>query len=232
MIDDISSYSVRDFISFSDEVYLRLFERQLEAWWPAHLLLLAMGVATLIFAWLGKIRIVAIMLALTLLASTVSFHFRLYAEITPVGQIFGWAFLVQALLVVVWGFATKSCKPIRPTVPAIIGTAIAGFGLAIYPSLALLTDRRTTEAEFLGMAPDPTVCFALGILLMSARPLWFMLLFPILLLWAATTSTTLHALKFPLSQSMMLPVLAAGVVISAIYKAILSSSNRRGIDIS
>ncbi len=223
MIDDVSSYSVGDFISFSDEVYLRLFERQIESWWPAHLLLLATGVAALIFAWLGKNRSVAILLALPLLASAIAFHFQLYAEITPVGQIFGWAFLAQALLILVWGFVTKSRNPLRATVPAIVGTAIAGFGLAIYPSLALLTERRATEAEFPGMAPDPTVCLVLGILLMSARPLWALLLFPIPMLWAATTGATLHALEFSHSQSMMLPVLAAAAVITAIYKAALSN---------
>lgn len=219
MIDDVSSYSVGNFIPFTEEVYLRLFERQFEAWWPAHLLLLAMGAATLVLAWLGKSRIVAMLLGLSLLVCAATFHFRLYAEITPVGKFFGWAFLTQALLILIWGFVTKPREPIRPTFPVILGTAIAGFSLAIHPLLAILTERRPTEAEYLGMAPDPTMCFALGILLISARPLWFILLFPIPILWAATTSATLHALELPASQSMSLPILTAAALIAAMSKA-------------
>ena len=220
MIDDVSSYSVRDFISFSDEVYLRLFERQYEAWWPAHLLLLAIGVAALIFAWLGKNRVVAILLALPLLASAVTFHFRIYAEITPVGQIFGWAFLGLAVLILLWGFVTKFHERIRPTIASITGTAIAGFGIVAYPLLFILTERSATEAEYLGLAPDPTVCFTLGILLITARPMWFLLLFPIPILWAATTGATLMALEAPPSQSMMLPILTALALIAATCKAV------------
>jgi len=33
MIGNLSSYSYRHFIPFTDEVYFRLFERQFEAWW-------------------------------------------------------------------------------------------------------------------------------------------------------------------------------------------------------
>ena len=219
MIDDISSYSVGDFIAFTDEVYLRLFERQFESWWPAHLLLIAVGLAALIFAWRGNTRIVAVLLGLLLTASAVTFHFRLYAEITPVGRIFGWAFVVQALLILVWGFFTKSRERLRVSFPVVVGTAIAGFGLAIYPLPGFMTARRATEAEYLGLAPDPTVCFVLGILLMCARSWWFLLLFPIPVLWATATGATLHALELPLTQSMMLPVLTAVVVISASISA-------------
>lgn len=226
MIDDVSGYSIGDFISFTDEVYFRLFERQHEAWWPAHLLLLLVGVGALTFAWLGKNRIVSILLGVPLLVSAVTFHFQLYAELTPVGQIFGWAFLAQALLILVWGFVSKPGESLRPTLPVMAGVVIAVFGLVIYPLLFLMTDRSATESEYIGMAPDATACFAVGILLMSARPLWFLLLLPIPMLWAATTWATLNALEVPPSQSMILPILTAFAIIAATYKAIFRLHNK------
>ncbi len=218
MIGDLGSYSVRNFISFVDEVYFRLFERQFEAWWPAPLLVLAIGVATLVLAWLGKARLVAILLGPPLASSAITFHFLLYAELTPVGRVFGWAFLIQVPLILLWGFVTKPTGKIRVSVPTISGAAIAFFALAIYPLLILFTERNKTGVEIFGMAPDPTVAFVLGILLMSARPLWLLLLFPIPLLWAAVSGATLDALEAPFA--MVLPSLAGIAVFAAIWKAV------------
>ncbi|HSP41608.1 MAG TPA: DUF6064 family protein, partial [Luteolibacter sp.] len=207
MIDDLGSYSIRNFIPFLDEVYFRLFERQYEDLWPLHLLTLAGGVAAIVLAWLGKTRATAVLLGFTFAVCAVTFHFRLYAELTPVGSVFGWAFLIQIPLLLIWGFTTKRQERFRPTVPTVTGAAIAVFALAIHPFLAIATGREPAGAECLGMAPDPTAAFILGILLITARPVWFLLLFPIPLLWSATTGATLDSLDAPLP--MTLPILAA-----------------------
>jgi hypothetical protein len=218
MIGNLTSYSIRHFIPFTDEVYCRLFERQFEAWWPAHLLLLAVGGAVMVLAFLGKLRVVAILLGLMLAVCAATFHFRIYAELSPVGRVFGWAFLLQAALILLWGFVTKSGERLHPTVPVIAGAAIAAIGLAIYPLLALIGERGGPGAEILGMAPDPTICFAFGILLMCARPWWLLLLFPIPLLLAATTGATLAAIEAPMP--MALPGLALTALTAAVWKAI------------
>ena len=214
MIDNISSYSVKNFIPFGDEVYFRLFERHFEKWWPLHPLMLALGVIILVLAWLGKSRALAVALAVPIVFCAVTFHFQLYAELTPLGKYFGWAFLIEAALILLWGFAGKPFGKFRPTLPAIIGAALAVFGLAIYPFLALDAERKLTGAEYLGMSPDPTICFVLGIFLMSKQPLWFLLLFPIPFLWAAATAGTIDALGAPMA--MTLPVVSAIAFIVAI----------------
>lgn len=214
MIDTISSYSVKNFIPFGDEVYFRLFERHFEKWWPVHPLMLALGVIILVLAWLGKSRVLAVALAVPIVFCAVTFHLQLYAELTPLGKYFGWAFLMEAALILLWGFAGKPFGKFRLTIPAVIGAAIALFGLAIYPFLALDAERKWTGAEYLGMSPDPTICFVLGIFLMSKRPLWFLLLFPIPFLWAAATAGTIDALEAPLA--MTLPAVSAMAFIVAI----------------
>ena len=224
MIDDLGSYSVKNFVSFGEEVYFRFFERQFEAWWPAHLLMLAFGVAALLLALFGKNRATAIATAIPLAVCAITFHFELFAELTPVGKIFGWAFLFQAVLLLIWGFASKSCGKFRPTVPATIGAAIAAFGLAGYPLLILGTERKATGAELFGIAPDPTICVVLGIPLLCARPIWFLLLFPIPLLWTFATWGILDTFGAPFAIT--LPVISALTVTAAIWKATIRQQPR------
>ncbi len=217
-IDKLNSYSVSNFISFMDEVYFRLFARQFEAWWPAHLVMLALGIAIIILACMGKARAVAVALAIPIAACAITFHFQLYSELTPVGKFFGWAFLIQIPLILIWGFVTKSRETFRPALHTITGVAIATFGLVGYPILTQLDERTWQGAEYFGMAPDPTMCFFLGIALICARPVWFFLLIPIPLLWAFATWGTLDVLDAPFAIT--LPLIATITVVAAVWKAI------------
>ena len=230
MIEDLGSYSVSNFISFGDEVYFRLFERHFEKWEPGHTLMLIHGANIILFAWLGKTRTIAIGLAAALAFCAVTFHFRLYAELTPVGKVFGWAFLIQSALILLWGSTSKPTGKLRPTVPVLAGAAVAVFGLAIYPFLALGAERSVSGAQYFGMSPDPTICLMLGILLMCARPLWFLLLLPIPILWSAATGGTLDTLGARFA--MTLPVIASVTVAASIWKAIslrIAASAKTGI---
>jgi len=218
MIANPGSYSVSNFISFMDEVYFRLFERQFEAWWPAHLLMLGLGIGIIVLACLAKIRTLAVTLAIPFAACAITFHLQLYAELTPVGKFFGWAFLIQIPLILIWGFVTKSRETFRPNIPTVTGAAIATFGIVAYPILALFAERELPGAEYFGMAPDPTICLFLGIALICARPIWFLLLLPIPLLWAATTGATLDSFEAPFA--MTLPIIATITVAASVWKAI------------
>lgn len=230
LVDNPGSYSISNFIPFMDEVYFRLFERQFEAWWPAHLLMLALGIGIIILACMGKVRAVAVALAIPFAVSAITFHFQLYAELTPVGKYFGWAFLIQIPLILIWGFVTKSRETFRPTVHTVTGTAIAVFGMFGYPILALLTERTWQGAAYFGMAPDPTICFFLGIVLICARPVWLFLLLPVPLLWAFTTWGTLDSLDA--SFAITMPIIATITVTAAIWKVVFHRRPRPGTSAS
>ncbi len=225
MIDELTSYSVGNFIPFLPASYFRLFERQFEALWPLHPALLALGVAAMVLAVLGKGRAVAVILAAAMATAAVTFHFRLYAELTSVGRVFGWAFLAQGILLLVWGFVGRFDGKPRLDAAAWIGMALAVFGVAIYPLLALVSGRQLAGAEYFALAPDPTVCATLGVLLIIARPLWLLLLLPVPLLWCVVSGATLKALEAQLA--MLLPVIPGIAFLSFLAKAI-SSFCRRG----
>lgn len=218
MIDNLSSYSVKNFIPFIDEVYFRLFERHFEKWWPAHPLMLAMGIAIIVLAWMGKTRVLVVTLTVPLIFCAVTFHFLLYSELTPLGKYFGWAFLLQAALLLLWGFSAKPSGKGKLGLSSLLGSAIAVFGIAVYPFLVLSEEGTLTGAQYLGMSPDPTICFVLGILLMAARPVWFFLLYPIPFLWVAATAGTLDTFNIP--QAMTLPIIACIALIGAIITAL------------
>ncbi len=216
MIEDLGSYSIERFISFMPESYFRLFERQTEALWPAQILLIALGIAAIVLACRGKGRVVAVLLASGITLMAYSFQFRLYAELTPVGRYFGWAFLVQGLLILTWGFLHRFEGRPRLSASAWIGLALAGFSIAVYPLLSLVAGRGWTGAEVFGAAPDPTVGATLGILLILARPLWLLALLPIPLLWCVVSGATVHALAAPLAWT--LPVIGLTALVGAVLK--------------
>lgn len=225
MIDDLGSYSVGNFIPFMPASYFRLFERQFESLWPLHPALLALGIAAMVLAVLGKGRPVAVILAAAMATAAVTFHFRLYAELTPVGRVFGWAFLAQGILLLGWGFISRFDGRPRLDVSAWIGMALAVFGVAVYPLMALVSERNLTGAEYFALAPEPTACVTLGVLLIIARPLWLLLLLPVPLLWCVVSGATLKALEAPFA---MLPSAIAVVAILSFFAKVTSSFCRRG----
>jgi hypothetical protein len=226
VIDELRTYSVGNFIPFLPASYFRLFERQFEALWPLHPALLALGAAAIFLAVLGRGRVVAVILAAAVATAAVTFHFRLYAELTPVGRVFGWAFLAQGIFLLVWGFISRFDSRPPLDVTAWIGMALAVLGVAFYPPIALLSGRKLAGAEYFALAPDPTVCATIGILLIIARPLWLLLLLPLPLLWCVVSGATLKALEAPFA--MLLPIIAAIALLSFFARTTSSWSCRRG----
>ncbi len=216
MISDLGSYSVDRFIPFTAESYFRLFARQNEVFGPLQFVLAALGAVAAVLAVRGKGRAVALLLAIAFAVVAVTFHFRLYAELTPVGTIFGWVFLAQAGLLLVWAMVHRvEVKPARGMV-SVFGLALVLGGIIFYPLLARLTQHGWASAEIFGAAPDPTVAAALGVMLIIAQPRWLLVLFPLPLLWCAVSSATLHAIEAPFAWT--LPSLALLALVGAVLK--------------
>ena len=214
----LGSYSVSDFISFSDEVYFRFFVRQFETYWPLLILMLIAGIAIPILACMGKPRASAITLAIAFASVAITFHFKYFAELSPIGTIFGWAFLTQIPLLPIWGFLEKSHERFQPSVHSITGILIASFALIGYPLLTLGEEWGWKGARYFGMAPDPTVCLCFGIVLLCTRPLWALLLLPIPLIWTFVSWATLDT--FEMKTALVLPMIGLITIAAIIWKGI------------
>lgn len=201
-MDDLSTYAVADFIPFTADVYFRLIERVSAAWWPLHLLTVAVGLAAAGLAWSGRARIAGGLLAAALAWVGATFLVGEYAQLNWAGTWFGGAFVVGAALVVLFGFAeSRHGRPVRRiSVPGLAGLTLAVVGVPGYPFIAPLAGRGWARAEVFGIHPDPTAVAALGIALLMLRGyrLWLAAVVPAL--WCLVSALTLQALHAPWAE--------------------------------
>jgi hypothetical protein len=213
-----SSYRPSDFLMFAPATYWRLFELANRAAWPAPLAAIGVGAA-----WCGWAfrapgsaagRAGAAALALACATSGWFFVHQRYAAINWAAEWLAVALGLQALL-----FALLAVLPrLRRAAPRRrhFAWVLIAWAVLLQPLLALAQQRPWTQAEVLGIAPDPTLIAALGLLLWlqptapAQRALWCVAwIVPVL--GALASAATLAVVGS--SQALVLPaaLLLAGV---------------------
>ncbi len=211
MIEDLFTYSIEDFIPFTEPVYWRLFE-EMNA---SNLIVFPISIAVI----LGMIHAarrsqnLTLLILLALVWSWVGYDFLLtrYARLNWAGEYFAWAFWAQASLMVVVGlwdtYKRRQAKPIVRKTPWVL----AGLAM-VYPVFSVLSGRSIQSMEFVGLAPDPTVLFTMAVLLV-ARQRWFLLIVPTL--WCVASGATAWVLGY--GFGFILPLAALVAWIHQIY---------------
>lgn len=194
---DWQSYRLQDFIPFSPEIYWRLIERVNETFWPLHILTIVLGAAALLLALSHHKRFALLLLAPVWLSSGIIFHLTFYAELNWAAPWFGWAFLVQAALLLAVAAFTGSDQPESHAASAAtwIGTGIAILGLLGYPLIGPVFGAGPTHAEAYGLHPDPTAITSLGVLILILRGHVGWLAVAIPALWCLVATLTLIPLE-------------------------------------
>lgn len=209
------TYRPSDFLMFAPRTYWRLFERLNAELWPW------MGVfALLTLAWVWARhkswapRALAAALAGWWALVAWVFHWRLYAPINWAASAFAIGFWVQAAL---WTLVA-----LRPAWHPRLHTgrrARWGYALLLlacaWPAVGLLLGRPVAQAEWFGLAPDPTVLGSFGaLLLLKPAARWpRYLLWPMPLLWAVISGLTLWVMASPWPG--LLPAAALLALVSA-----------------
>jgi hypothetical protein len=214
------TYRPADLLMFAPRTYWRLFELHNEALWPAQALT---ALAALIMAGgLWQRRVSAVRAGLALLAAcwalvAWTFFWQRYAPINAAAGAFAIAFAVQAggLLALVPALDARTSSL---TGPRWAGLALLGWALVAHPCLASISGRPWSQAEFFGLAPDPTAIGTLGVLLLvSSQRRWVRFLLTVLwflaLSWCAVSAATLWTMGS--SQGW---VSAAGAVLALAMK--------------
>ncbi|HSA57241.1 MAG TPA: DUF6064 family protein [Gemmatimonadaceae bacterium] len=169
-MDEWWTYRPSDFLLFSRDTYVQLFEQYHASVWPAHLVLLAAWIAV---AWLLRRapplggRAITALLAVQWAWVGWAFHESHFTSINPMAGYFAAAFYAQAALLAVigagWGRLTvvvdRSAR--ASAALAVLLTAIVGVPLA-----GMLAGRSWTQIEIAGMTPDATAIGTLGVLLL------------------------------------------------------------------
>jgi uncharacterized protein DUF6064 len=209
------TYSLSDFLLFSPRTYYRLFELYNLAIWPAQIPALASGLAILALWWRGGIwqgRAVAAILAAGWLWIAWAYLFVRYDTINWAARYFALGFAIEALLLI-WNGLIRNRLFLWPgqDVASRAGLGIFLFALLVQPLVGPLAGRQWVQIELFGLAPDPTVVATLGILLAANRPLWCLLIIP--LIWCAISGATLWSMQSP--DAWVMPAAAVLVIVLA-----------------
>lgn len=161
-----ASYGLSDFLMFSPQAYWRLVERYNAAYWPAQLLAIVAGLASLACA-RPLPRVGLLLLALAWAWVGWAFHWRHYAEIFLAAPAIALAFGVQAGLLAVAALRGRF-EGSGHRAGLVLGLA----AVLLHPLLAPVEGRPCRQAEVFGFLPDPTALATLGFLLACGLPRW------------------------------------------------------------
>lgn len=215
------TYRLSDFLMFSPRTYHRLFELTNAEMWPLQIVAIAAGLAALWLVWRGAHgRVVAVALAMAWIFVAWAYHFERYATINTAAPYYAAGFAIQALLLAWCALRSQGLgfDP-QPAPFRWIGLALLAAGVALYPLLAPLLGRPWTEAEIVGIAPDPTAVATVGVLLLGKGRIAWLLALP--LLWCAVTALTLWTMEAPDA------IVPASAVVLGAAAAILGWRQRR-----
>lgn len=160
---------------FAPRTYWRLFELANAEAWPLPPALA--GMAALAWWWAARrgprAPAAAFAAAWALVAGF--FLWRRYVPINWAAEGLAWLFAAQAVALLVWSWRPAVVR--APSLRRRAGHALLAAGVVLYPLLAPLQGRPWRQAEWFGIAPDPTVVATLGLLLLRpprgmARALW------------------------------------------------------------
>jgi uncharacterized membrane protein len=231
------TYRLSDFLMFSARTYRRLFELYNAEVWPAHLAAAVLGVVLLAAAWRRHPPFAAAtvgVLAVAWLWVAWAFHLQRYATINTAAPWFAAAFGLEAALL--GGCALAGVRWRESTAHGArgrIGLGLLAFAVLGLPLLGATLGRPWTQAEVVGIAPDPTALATLGALLLlrdgdaaGSRGTWVgRLAWPLPILWCLISGATLWTMDAP--EAPLLPLLAGLALVAARRSLSIERSSAR-----
>ncbi|MDO3722903.1 DUF6064 family protein [Marinobacter sp. chi1] len=189
-----TTYSLQDLLMFGPEVYLRLYVRLNQEFWPWQLPVVALGL--LVPVLLGRPeaslrRLAWLAIASAWVLSGAGFLLTYYSEINWPAAGFGWAFVVQGVLLAWLGLRSVS-QPIFPQGRRF--QLVWWLTVVLLPWVTVLESGTVQALAVFGLAPGVTVA-ATNLVpgALSGRLGW--LLVPIPLLWLAFSAATFWSLQ-------------------------------------
>jgi hypothetical protein len=207
------TYRPHDLLMYSARAYYGLFALENARLWPWQPVAVLLGIFALLLLRRGtaRDRRYAIML-LSVAWSAVAglFFVKEYSTIHTFATGFAIAFVVQALLLLFAGSRREPDAPAATGVRSRIGATLMGIALVGYPFTAPLLGRPWAQAELFGLAPDPTVAFTFGALLLWPAAAWYMWIVPIV--WTIYNGMTIWMLHAP--AALVLPAIAVAALVT------------------
>lgn len=232
MTGEWSTYSLGDFLMFSPQAWYRMLELHNRAWWPLQIVAAVMGTC---LAWAvhrrlrPALRLGLVLAGASLLFVAWTFHWGPHAGINLAAPYFAFAFGAQGLWMIglaVWQRPLALARGASDTVSRLALALLVG-ALLLYPALVLVWSRPMAQAEWFGLAPDPTMLAALAVVLMLPGSqglrhprVTFALLAVVPLAWCAVTGLTLWTLGA--ADWWLMPVAGSLACVAAGWSAVRS----------
>ena len=171
-------------------------------------------------------RFVAAFLAVAFLWTGLVFHLLFFADLNFASPAYAALFVVQAALLSWTGVVRGRLRfSFQPTVRASVGLGLALYALLLYPLIDRLSGHGWWSVRAVGQAPDPTVLFTFGLLLLVAgRTPWHLLIIPTL--WSLMAGFTAWWLALP--QDAVLPIAAILVLVLSLTRTFSREPRDRG----
>lgn len=185
-------------IPYSGEVYAYLLAGYREAY-VAIEIVVCLAVAALLVAG-GKAvrpvwRISAFALAALWLWLGTGFYWQTYEPLNWAGRYMGWAAILQAALVMVWGAVAGRFQPeLRPmTHRRRLGVAVLVLAALTGPIVSLFSGKDVSAVQAIGVTPLATMAATLALLLLNRgpAPFWLLPVPAVLLTWESIRAGTL-----------------------------------------
>ncbi len=195
---DWLSYRPADFLMFSPRIYWRLFESLNRAFWPLQAGIVLAGLAWLGWVWReggtpGRAAARAGLVALALGWALGAWAF-LWQRLAPIHWLAGYIaplFALQAAALLALA-AQGAVQGHGDWLRRAAGLLLLVWALLAHPLLAGLAGRPWAQAEFIGLASDPTAIATLGLLALLRGPRWPMrALWVVPLAWCGLSAATL-----------------------------------------
>lgn len=193
--------------------------------WPAQIVALGLGLAILWLAFHHRTpsserfaaHLSGILLSAAWAWTGAVFHLQHFAGINFLAPAYGWLFVGQALLIA-WsgGLRGRIAPRLDGSLVGWAGLALLGYAIIGQPVLALISGEELLAAQVVGLAPDPTAVFTLGLMLLAGgRAPVHLAVVPVL--WTLIAGATAWTLG--VTGGLILPVLGLSSLLLLVWKS-------------
>ncbi|MCZ7675272.1 MAG: DUF6064 family protein [Roseovarius sp.] len=185
---------------FSTPEFFDVFARYNLAIWPVQVLAYVAGLTVLALAlrpFRYSVRSIGALLALMWAVNGIGYHLIFFTAINPLAQVFGVAFLVQAVALAVWPWIQPRAElRLGRDARGTAALALAVFAMVLYPLWGYAAGHGWPGMPAFGVAPCPTTIFTIAILLLAPwRAARWLLIIPGL--WALVGGSAAILLRVP-----------------------------------
>jgi len=209
-------------IPFTCKEFFDVFEAYNAAIWPAQVVAYILAVVAIILAIRSTYmsdQIVSAILALFWTWIGVFYHIVHFRSINALAPAFGILFVLQGLLLVLFGVILHKLRFGFSTSPMpLVGACFIVYAMVVYPLLGVRLGHTYPRVPMFGVAPCPATIFTFGLLLWAARPLpGYLVIIP--LLWSFIGMSAAINLRVPQDYGL--------VVAGAIGSVLILVGNRK-----